>query len=427
MERPNSPPPSPLPLLLTLFFCLLSFGETLRVCKEGCPFSSVKEALKKAREGDTVLVEGGTYREGTIVVDKRVYLKGVNFPLLDGERKYEILRITADGVVVEGFRIANSGVSELEDLAGIKVEGASRCVIRNNFLENNFWAVYLSGAKDCLVEGNRIKSERKGGEVYTGNGIHLWHSERVLIRNNRIEGHRDGIYLEFVKHSLIAGNVSRNNWRYGLHFMFSHGNTYVNNFFESNGAGVAVMYTKKVVMVNNLFKNNWGGSSYGLLLKAITDSLVVNNVFYKNTTGIMMDECQRSVIKENDFIENGWAIRLWANSADNLITYNNFLGNTFDMSTNSRRTRNTLKRNYWSAYRGYDLNRDGVGDIPYKPVKLFSYIVENNPAAVVLLKSLFVELLNLAEEAFPAIIAVELEDPEPLMRRVKWRFYGSKN
>ncbi|NPB06663.1 MAG: nitrous oxide reductase family maturation protein NosD [Aquificae bacterium] len=421
MGRPASPPPHA-PLLLTLLLAALSFAQTLVVCKD-CRITSIKKALELAKDGDTILVKGGTYREGTIVVNKRVRLVGEGYPTLDGQRKYEVLKVTADGVTVEGFRIVNSGVSELEDLAGLKVEGASGCVIKDNLFENNFWAVYLSGVRGCRVEDNLIKGSGEQSEAYTGNGIHLWHCERVLIRRNRIEGHRDGIYLEFVKDSLILENEARNNWRYGLHFMFSHGNTYARNLFERNGAGVAVMYTKKVVMVNNTFRDNWGDSSYGLLLKAITDSLVVNNRFYRNTVGILMDECQRTLIKENDFVENGWAVKLWANSANNTITYNNFLANTFDFATNSRRSENELRRNYWSAYRGYDLNRDGIGDVPYKPVKLFAYIVENNPAASVLLKSPLVELLNLAEEAFPALTAVELKDPEPLLRRVEWRFY----
>ncbi|NPB08323.1 MAG: nitrous oxide reductase family maturation protein NosD [Aquificae bacterium] len=407
----------PLTLLLFLFF---SFGKELRVCGS-CEYRSIKEALRNARGGDTIIVEEGVYREGTLLIDKSVKFIGRNYPTLDGEGRYEVLKIVADGVLVEGFRVVNSGRSELEDIAGIKAEGVKNCVIRNNILENNFWGIYLLQSSECLIEGNVVKGAGGVGEVYTGNGIHLWNCEKVVIRKNEISGHRDGIYLEFVKDSLIAENYSYNNWRYGLHFMFSHRDTYVRNTFERNGAGVAVMYTKEVVMVANEFSNNWGDSSYGLLLKAINDSLVVNNVFYRNTVGIFMDECQRSTIRENDFLENGWAIRVWANSSDNLITRNNFLGNTFELSTNSSRNPNEITENYWSSYRGFDLNRDGVGDIPHKPVKLFSYIVENNPAAVVLLRSFFVELINYLEEALPAVISVEVEDPRPLMRKVQWK------
>ena len=407
--------------LILLSFIFITFGGELRVCK-GCKFNSIKEAVKHASPGDTVIVEKGIYREGTILINKPLRLIGEGYPTLDGEGKHEVVRITASNVTFEGFRVINSGVSELEDIAGIKVINARRCVIRNNILENNFWGIYLAKVKDCIVEGNRIKGSGRVSEVYTGNGIHLWHCRRVIVRNNRIEKHRDGIYFEFVRDSLIANNLSRDNWRYGLHFMFSHDDTYVNNTFVNNGAGVAVMYSKRVVMVHNTFLRNWGDSSYGLLLKAIDDSLIMNNRFIKNSVGITMDECQRSKIVYNDFVENGWALRIWANSTENLLSKNNFIANTFEVSTNSTKNFNRIELNYWSSYRGFDLNRDGVGDIPHKPVKLFSYIVSNNPAAIILLKSFFVEILNYMEEAIPAVVSIEVQDPKPLMRRVEWRY-----
>jgi nitrous oxidase accessory protein len=340
---------------------------------------------------------------------------------LDGEGKHEVLKIVADGVVVEGLVVANSGRSEIEDLAGIKVENSKNCVIKNNVLKNNFWAIYLANVENCILEGNRILGSFQEGEAYSGNGIHIWQAKRVRVKDNYITGHRDGIYFEFVQDSIIEGNLSEGNWRYGLHFMFSHRDVYERNIFRKNGVGVAVMYTKKVIMRENRFELNWGGSSYGLLLKAIDDSLVEKNVFFKNTAGILMDECQRSIVRRNDFLENGWALRVWANSMENLITENNFIANTFDLSTNSAKNPNRIEGNYWSSYRGYDLNGDGVGDIPYRPVKLFSYIVENNPAASVLIKSFFVELLNIVEETLPAVITVAIEDPKPLMRKIEWR------
>ncbi len=404
--------------LLTTF--LFSFSKEIEVCRD-CPIGSVKRAIELARAGDTIRVRGGTYREGTIEISKSVKLLGIDKPVLDGEGKYEVVRITAPNVILKGFKIVNSGRSELEDIAGVKVENTHGCRIEDNVLENNFWAIYLANVKDCVVEGNVIRGPFKVGEAYSGNGIHLWHCKRVKIKDNYITGHRDGIYFEFVEDSRIEGNVSEGNWRYGLHFMFSHRDEYLRNTFRKNGVGVAVMYTKKVVMRENLFELNWGGASYGLLLKAIDDSLIERNTFYKNTAGILMDECQRSVIRNNDFIENGWALRVWANSMDNRIMANNFLSNTFEMSTNSDSNPNTIEGNYWSSYRGYDLNGDGVGDVPYKPVKLFSYVLENNPAAAVLLRSFFVQLLDFVEESLPAVVSVSVEDPRPLMSKIEWK------
>ena len=60
--------------------------------------------------------------------------------------------------------------------------------------------------------------------------------------------------------------------------MFSDRCKYLHNRFKQNGAGVAVMYTENVQMTDNVFEDNWGGSSYGLLLKDISDSRIASNM-----------------------------------------------------------------------------------------------------------------------------------------------------
>jgi nitrous oxidase accessory protein len=74
--------------------------------------------------------------------------------------------------------------------------------------------------------------------------------------------------------------------------------------------------------------------------------------------------------------------------------------------------------NYWSEYSGYDLNKDGIGDVPYRPVKLFSYIVNQTPETLVLLRSLFVDIINFSEKVSPVFTPDDLIDSKPLMKIV---------
>ena len=60
---------------------------------------------------------------------------------------------------------------------------------------------------------------------------------------------------------------------------------------------------------------------------------------------------------------------------DNTITQNNFIGNTFDVATNAKNIKNDFNGNYWDQYAGYDLDKDQVGDIPFRPMKVFSYVI----------------------------------------------------
>jgi nitrous oxidase accessory protein len=197
--------------------------------------------------------------------------------------------------------------------------------------------------------------------------------------------------------------------------MFSHGNEYIENHFAENGAGVAVMYTERVRMHGNVFEHNWGVASYGLLLKDIRDSEIKHNRFIANTVGLYAEGSNRLVVTENEFVGNGYATRIMANSMDNTFANNNFTGNAFDVVTNSRQSFNTFDSNYWSEYDGYDLDKDGVGDVPHHPVRLFSLLVEKAPPGIVLLESLFVTLIDTAERVMPVLTPETLVDRNPRM------------
>jgi nitrous oxidase accessory protein len=378
---------------------------------------TLSEAVRRAENGDRIIIKPGRYTEGPIIIDKEVEIIGEGYPEFDGENQHEVIKVVADYVIIRGLKVTNVGVSFIDDKAAIKAEEVRGCVIEDNIFENNFFAIYLAKSVECRIANNNIRAY-SGRESFAGNGIHLWYSRDIAIENNYVSGHRDGIYLEFVHYATITGNTGENNLRYGLHFMFSDNCTYTRNTFRRNGAGIAVMYTKNVVMTENVMEFNWGAASFGLLLKDINDTHVHNNVFYKNTIGIYSEGSNRVKIEKNQFIENGWAVRIWASSSDNVFTQNNFINNTFDVATNSKQNFNTFTGNYWSNYTGYDLTGNGIGDVPYRPVRLFSYIVERYPASLILLHSLFISALDIAERIIPTLTPETLVDENPSMRRI---------
>lgn len=402
--------------LLWLFLCcgFVSQAAVIPVGKE-FQVKTISSALEKANPGDTILIHAGTYREGNIKVNRRVVLLGVDYPVLDGEKKGEILSIYADSVVVRGLKLIRSGRASLNDPCAVKVYNRQYVEISDNILDDNFFGIYLSKSKNCIVKNNRIRAYGKA-EHAIGNGIHCWQSSDLQIIGNNIDGHRDGIYFEFVYHSVIWRNIATNNVRYGLHFMFSHNDSYISNVFRNNGAGVSVMFTKNVTMMNNTFEQNWGDSAYGLMLKEISDSYISGNRFLNNTTGIFMEGTNRTHVEKNKFEGNGWAMRVQASCLDNVIETNNFTGNTFDMATNGTLVQNTFNGNYWDKYDGYDLDRDGFGDVPYHPLSLFAVLVENTPSAMLLFRSFMITLLDKSEKILPSITPDNFVDQKPLMR-----------
>ena len=399
--------------------CVLSvttYGKTIQVGTL-YPIKKIQAAIDLAANGDTLIVFKGTYKEGNIVVNKSITLIGKKFPEIDGQKKYEVLSVRASNVTIEGFKIVRSGYATIDDPGGIKVYDSENVTIRNNILDDNFFGIYLQYCKNCIIKNNTIISYGVE-EQQIGNGIHCWKSDSLLIIGNNISGHRDGIYFEFVTGSTIWRNISTSNIRYGLHFMFSNDDAYICNVFKNNGAGVAVMFTKRVKMYNNFFIENWGDAAYGLLLKEISDSYISGNHFTNNTSGIYMEGTNRILVEKNLFTYNGWGMKIQASCMDNEIKTNNFIGNTFDISTNGTLVLNTFNSNYWDKYEGYDLDKNGIGDLPYHPLSLFSVIVEMNPPAMLLFRSFIVSLLDKSEKIIPSLTPDNFIDNSPLMRQL---------
>ena len=382
------------------------------------PVRTIRGALSLVARGGTIVVHPGTYRDTTIVVDRPVRIVGDGDATLDGEGRRQIMTITGDSVTVRGLHFINVGVAFTDDLAAIKIIRASGCEIRDNRIDDAFFGIYLQEVSSCVVEGNQLRAEHFR-DATSGNGIHLWHSRDITITKNHITGHRDGIYFEFTRQAHVHDNVSTDNLRYGLHFMYSDSCDYEGNTFRHNGAGVAVMYSHRVQMVDNRFEGNRGSAAYGLLLKEIADSRLEGNHFVDNTAGLVADGATRLVAERNHFVDNGWALKLQASTEDAQFTGNDFAGNTFDVATNSRSSSSTFHGNYWSAYDGYDRDHDGVGDVPYSPVRLASVVVAQFEPALILLRSNFLYLLDAAERVLPALTPETLADSAPSMRWVQ--------
>lgn len=384
---------------------------------KSAPYKTIALGLAAAESGDTVRVASGLYNEHGLVVSTPIMLLGIDYPVLDAQDAGDILVVESPGTVVSGLAFQNVGASYVEDRAAVRVRKADLVRVANCRFDRTIFGIYVEHSNGVVVSGNVLRGAG-GSEVSGGNGIHLWYCKNARIERNEVHGHRDGIYFEFVENSVIRSNVSSHNIRYGLHFMFSPGNEYIDNTFESNGAGVAVMYTRHVTMRGNLFSRNWGPNSYGLLLKEISDSEITGNHFIGNTVGMHAEGSNRLHVEGNEFSRNGYAVRVMANSMGGTFSRNDFSGNAFDVATNSRQSFNTFDANYWSAYRGYDLDRDGVGDVPYHPVRLFSLMVEKSPSAVILLGSLFVSIVDVAERVMPVFTPEALVDQHPSMTPV---------
>jgi nitrous oxidase accessory protein len=404
--------------MFNALLCIMHFTALAHVINVYPTVNSFHKAINNAHSGDTLSVQKGLYKEHDIIVSKRLVIIGIGYPIVDAESRYQVFTVTCDSVIIKGLQIQNVGTASVTDMAGIKIVNAKNVTIENNRLINNTFGVYLQNSAFCNVINNVIHCNIKD-QLNGGNGVHAWKSTHLLIKGNSVAGHRDGFYFEFVTESMITGNVSSGNARYGLHFMFSHNDTYTNNTFKDNGAGVAVMYSKGVIMRNNDFVHNWGDAAYGLLLKEISDSKIEHNRFIKNTIGMHMETTTNVDVKHNLFQDNGWAARVEASCSGSNFIGNNFIGNSFDIATNGTMMLNNFNNNYWDKYDGYDLDKNNIGDVPYYPVSVYSVVTEQIPVAMILYHSLLTDIMDQVEKVMPTIIPDKLKDDHPMMKKIK--------
>jgi nitrous oxidase accessory protein len=407
-------------ILLILLQGTFTLAKTIEVCGS-CNISTIKKAIAIAQNGDKIFIKKGIYFENNLNITQSISIYGESGTIIDGKKGGDIFHINANNFELKNLKIVNVGVSYTKDFAAVKVVKSNNFLIKNLIIDQVFFGILIEKSHYGNVIENVLSSTAKD-EANSGNGIHIWHSSNMNVQKNEVFGMRDGIYFEFVTESKVHQNKSHHNIRYGLHFMFSNNDTYYNNIFKNNGAGVAVMFSKFITMYNNKFLKNWGSASYGLLLKEIYDTQIYNNLFQENTIGIKGEGCTRINYKNNTFLRNGWAIKIAGACYTNIFEKNDFLHNSLDLAYNTKINDNKFINNYWSDYTGYDLNNDGVGDIPYRPVKLFSYVVNKTPEALVLLRSLFVDIINFSEKVSPVFTPDNLIDEKPLMKKINDRF-----
>jgi nitrous oxidase accessory protein len=392
----------------------------MRVCST-CEYKDLYDAVNKAKAYDTVEVIGGEYTAINLTIKKPIVLIGKDSPILDGKKKDEILIVESDDVIIRGFVFKNSAFGFVKDYSALRIRGCKKgCKIEGNTFKDNMWSIYLENSRDVEVRENKIDGGKiKDAATYAGNGIHAWKCENIVIEGNEVIRHRDGIYFEFVKGSKIFGNKMIKNARYGIHLMFSDKVEIYGNILLENGA-VAIMYSKYYTFSHNRVERHWGGTGYGLLLKEASFGKVSENFFYKNTVGILFEGSNNIEVEENVFLQNGYAIRYLASSSGNKIRKNDFLGNTFDLTVNNVQLNVLFEENYYDTYVGYDINRDGYGDVPHRLVSIFPIFLEISPASSILLKSPLQFILDKIEKAFPTIITSPVEDKKPRMRRWKY-------
>lgn len=316
-------------LLIITLFAFSTAYSTIR----GVPgtYSSIQSGINAAVDGDTVLVEPGTYYENInfrgkkIVVTSRFYITNdlslISSTVINGSTpgNYDSASVVIIGAgadsttVLQGFKITGGTGTKWKDehSAGTYREGGgilvalSSPVIRFNIITDNS-AMNLTGVSGC-----------GGGGIRAGDG-------RPKILNNLIMNNMAkygaGIVLNYaaatVKNNIICRNSMSSTYNSGSAI-------WANNFLGTS---------KNLIENNTIVGNSAVNGTAGILGYWSSDLIVRNNIIWGNTspgnTQIMVAGGGFVTATYND-VQNGFA------GAGNKNVYPQFSDSNYVLSNTS--------------------------------------------------------------------------------------------
>lgn len=280
--------------------------------------STIQEAINAAYPGATIEVYSGVYHEN-LRINKRLALKGVDSgagsPIIDAGRGIGGLVLQSNGVILENFRITNTGIGSALDVS-------SSCnLIKNNTISNN------------SMSGIRFNQKATGNIVF-GNNITYNGFSGIVIA--------DGAY----DNSIVENNISYNGF---------------------SGVNLKEAVADNLLLHNRILFNGFNGV---LLMDDASSNMIVGNIIYNNTFGgiDLKENTSRNMITENRIMNNTFTgLSIMDNSSGNIIFFNSLQKNikydAYDSGTGNVWDNGTLG-NYYGDFACEDKDGNGICDSP---------------------------------------------------------------
>lgn len=397
--------------------------------RNGPLIGDLQARIDATEPGGTLVLPAGRY-SAPVHVARSLTLRGEGQVVIDAGGFGDVLVVSAPDVTIENLELRGTGDSVDRENSALVARGAARLSIRGCRLEDVLFGISLNDSPDSFIGGNTIHSKPLE-QPRRGDAIRLWQSSRVTIEDNVVRGCRDLVMWYSDEVMLRRNRVS--DGRYGMHFMYSSRNVLEDNVLVDNSVGAFLMYSKDLTMRRNVLARNHGPSGFGIGLKDMDGLVVEDNLVVGNRVGLHLDNSPMvhgivHQIAHNVFAYNDIGIAFAPNVKGNHFTENSFLENVEQVAIlGAGELRGNEfavdgRGNFWSDYRGFDLDGDGVGDIEYRADALFENLVDRDPRMRLFLFSPAQHAIAMAARAFPVVAPrPKLVDPSPLTAPVAAR------
>ena len=309
---------------------------------------------------------------------------------------------TANGInIVSNYTYSNSIIIADNVLTGSKTQiiyqkginaGATNNIqIINNIIKDFSIGIFLNQTTYSNVNNNTIKyiDSTKGlygvqiyniqsleNKILNSNinnfydGIFIASGMLTNAENNKITNNTNGILIDSSSFNTASFNIISSNG-YGINLLNTQNNDFNDNVFSYNGNDNLKLTTSSL---NNFLNNVFTNTSYNNieLLTSSLNNTFSGNRFSNNNYYMFLDTTSgNNIIEDNIFLDTLY-VALLINSANNLITNNDFIGNNWT-NTNFPPGRqikvlnanNIVVGNYYSDHSNLDFNWDVIADSPY--------------------------------------------------------------
>lgn len=274
-------------------------ARELTVCRTGCDYGKIQNAIDRADPGDTITVQNGVYYE-KVNVNKSLTIRSqngaANTVIYGSDNQAYLVDVSADNVVLAGFSLMNG-------YDGVHVHDASNCTILYNDISGVEQGITFENSRLCSVLENNISAASAGILVYN--------ASNNIISGNIMSVEEIGIYL----------------------FESSSGNTVTDNRMDMGG-----------IMAEGATGNNMSGNTLGG--KNITYLEGVQDYAVGDTSQVILINCRNITVTGLNISNAYVAVFLWGTNQSTIFG-NNLSGNIFlgiaDMSESHD---NTFKENY---------------------------------------------------------------------------------
>ncbi|MDH3483707.1 MAG: nitrous oxide reductase family maturation protein NosD [Myxococcales bacterium] len=385
---------------------------------------NLQRAVDDAIENTTLCLEPGDHA-GPLDVNKNVTIWGPHEAVIRSSGEGTTIELGADGAALLGVTIDGSG-GRFDTLdAAVHVTGDHNRV-EGVVVRNAAFGLLVEKANYASIRNNLVLGPDEGPLGLRGDGIRLWETRHSVVEGNDVIGSRDMVVWYSSDNRIVDNTVLRS--RYGTHFMYSHGNVLEGNRYIDNVVGVFIMYSRNVQVKRNLLARSSGPGGMGLGIKESGNLAVSDNFFVANTKGVYMDtspldEDDFNRFERNAFYHSEVAVLMHGSEHRNTFSDNAFVSNHSQVEVEGGGDALGVdwKENAFDDYAGYDMDRDGYGDIPYELRRLSSQLASTYPQLLFFRGAITLELLDAISLLFPLVEPqTTLIDSRPKMSAATW-------